>query len=186
MTDDLAADSWRLENIHRLDDARLLETEALDQRGQFRRAREGIEDGVQVVHRVTHLVQAVLLRLPQAAAVVERIGFEEKADLVAGLVEIAVVELGLFRRRKHVPQRFRIELVDELQRLVAQALAGLDRHEVLEDKYARRLEIGQHRIAERPSRRRLVCGNFVEYFEHGLVSFQTAGRHYTRTADAIS
>jgi hypothetical protein len=127
------------------------------------------------VHRVAHLVQAVFLRLPQPAAVVECVVFEEKADLVAGFVEIAVVELGLPRGRKDVPHRLRIEFIDEFQRALAQPLAGLDRHEILENQHARGAIIGQHRSVEPAPRRRLVGRYRVEYLHYGLASLQTVG-----------
>ena len=103
----------------------------LETSSQFRRAGECVEDGVEIVHRVAHLVQAVLLRLPQLAAGVEGIVFEEEADFVPRFVEIAVVELGLLRRREHVPDGPGFEFLDEFERPPAQTLAVLDRHEIL-------------------------------------------------------
>ena len=83
---DLAADPRLLEDVHRLQQQRLLRARSrAATAAKLRLAREGREHGIEIVQRVADLVDRQLLRLPQAALLVERIGLEEEADLVAGI-----------------------------------------------------------------------------------------------------
>ena len=115
MADDFATNPWRLEDIHRLDDAGLRDSQARSERRQFGGAGERVEDRVEIVQRVADLVEAVFPGLPEPSALVEGVVLEEETDLVPGFVEIAVLELRLQGRREHVPDRLRVESGDEFE-----------------------------------------------------------------------
>jgi hypothetical protein len=51
-----AADERRLQDVHRLQEARVDDAECGYEAGERRRARETIEDGIEVVHPVADLV----------------------------------------------------------------------------------------------------------------------------------
>ena len=114
VADHFTADSRWLENIHGLKDQRVPEADTSRHIGECRRARERVEDGIEIVHRMSHLVEAVFFRLPQRAVIVERIFLEEKANLVPRFDEVAVVELRLLRCGKHAAYVGRIEGIHEL------------------------------------------------------------------------
>ena len=126
VADDLTADARRLENVHGLDDARFLESEARCNLGKRFRMGEAIEYGIDVMHRMSHLVQGVFLGLPQPAVVFERIDLEEEANLVSRFDEIAIVQLLVVGRREDAPDVRRIEGVDEFAGSFAQCVAVRD------------------------------------------------------------
>jgi hypothetical protein len=109
------------------------------------------------MHRMPHLVEAVLFRLPEIARFIERIVFEEETDLVTRFLEVTIVELRLFHRRKHVPDFGRIKRIDELQRMFAQAFAPFRRNETLKNQDPCPLIVGQHRFAELPPWWSSIC-----------------------------
>ena len=90
MRQDFTTDARRFEDVHRLDDRRILEADTFCNLCQLRRTGELVEHWIQVMHGMAHLVQGVLFPLPEFAIVVERAVLEEKANLVARLDEIVV------------------------------------------------------------------------------------------------
>ena len=110
------------------------------------------------MHRVPHLVEAVLFRLAQPAFSVESVVLEKKTNLVAGLDEVAVVELGLFRRRKHASYGGRIERANELQGSLAQPVAVCARYEIAQDNEAGRSIGIDHLVGQDAAGRRIICG----------------------------
>ena len=58
-------------SMDRLDDPRLDVAEAVSQRRELGRVGERVEDRIEVVHCVPHLVEAVLFRLPESSCLVE-------------------------------------------------------------------------------------------------------------------
>ena len=116
------------------------------------------EHRVEVVHRMTHLVETILPGVAQIARLVERVVLEEETDLVARLDEVAIVELLLAGGRKHAPRGLRIEAVHQLEGSCAQRIAGLFRDEILEYQYTRGGKRPDHLIGQAAARGRSVCG----------------------------
>ncbi len=103
---------------------------------------------------MTHLVETILFHLYQVASIVERIVLKEETDFVDRLIEIPVIQLRLFGRRKNTPHFIRVESLHQLQRPFPQNCAGFGGHEVLED-YDPRLLVGvEHLWRQFATRRR--------------------------------
>ncbi len=107
-----------------------------DQPGERRSAREPLEDRIEVVERMADLVDRALLALPEPAALVERLGLEEEADLIAGLEKIAVLGVVLPRGREDRGHLAGLERLDQLGRPRAQRRAFGVRHEPGQDQIA--------------------------------------------------
>ena len=98
---------------------------------------------------MANLVQTVFFRLLQFALLIKRILFEEIANLVAGLLEILVAELRLtmfdfVRRGEHVFKFGWVELVDHVQRVLAQFFTAFRRDEALQNQDAGFTKISEH------------------------------------------
>jgi hypothetical protein len=108
-------------------------------------AFECIEDRIEIVHRVTELVEAQMGIGPEAASGIEGVLLEEAADRLAAREEIFVTGMQrlavagedrrLFRRRD-MPAR-------QLHRALAQGEAMLLIHEIRKDEESVAPEIGQ-------------------------------------------
>ena len=98
VTGHFPANARRFENIHRLDDAGIRVAQALNGCRQYLGARERVKNRVEIMHRVTYLVEALVFRLPQMAGVIKCVIFEEKTNLVARVVEVLIIQLRLLRR----------------------------------------------------------------------------------------
>ena len=158
----LAANTRGFEYVHRLEDAGILVTQALHNCAQPRRAGERVKHGVEVVHRMTHLVEALVFRLAQITFFIEGAILEEKADFVAGIVEILVVQLRLLRRGKDGAHRFRVECVNELAGALLQASAVSLRDKILDDYNAGRFERSHLGLGKPAVIARLECRNTAD------------------------
>ncbi len=111
---DLAADPGLLEDVHRLQDRRVLVAQVGAQFGQRRGVAETLEDRVQVVHGVAQLVDRQRLGLAQLAIGRERLLLEEEPGLVPGGEEVLVAVTGLLVGGEDRPHALvGLEVVDQ-------------------------------------------------------------------------
>ena len=133
---DLTADSRRFEYVHRLNNRWIGYAETVYHLRELGGVRKLIEYGIQIMHRMPDLVQAVYLCLAEFTGFIERVVFEEKPYLVTRFNEIRVGELLLVSRRKDALDDFRIEFVDELAGPRAQRITFFCGYEVFENQYS--------------------------------------------------
>ena len=93
-----ATDVRLLEDVHRLINTRLADSERANELVQSRIARKAIEDGIEIVHRVSDLVNRERFRSAQHAMLVERFFFEEATDRLRGFLEIRIARNSIARR----------------------------------------------------------------------------------------
>src|SRR5688500_7680645 len=119
----LAAYQRLLEDVHGLDEQRPRVAERAGERGDERRAREALEDRVEVVERVADLVYRARLLLDEPPRRVERALLEEEAHLVARVEEIVVAAARLLAGGEDREDFARLESLHELAGAGAQAVA---------------------------------------------------------------
>src|SRR5262249_47728735 len=111
------------------------DAEVLHDLGQSRIAREAVEHGIEIVHRMADLVDRERLVLLQPAFIVERLFLEKATDLVARIEEVVVAGAGLVAGAEDADVA-RIEGVDDLARALAERRHLFGRFEAVEDKIA--------------------------------------------------
>ncbi len=154
-----AADVRLLEDVHRLVQQRLLDAELDGELVQLRVVRERLEDRIEIVHRVPDLVDRELLRLPQHAALVERLLFEEAADRLARAQEVLLgLRLRFVLGRENRARLGWIERLDDLAGARAQRGDRARRFEPGDDDEAVGLEAAsQRRSGLHPGTVRASC-----------------------------
>ena len=132
----LAADAGLLEDVHRLQQLRVGEADAIGHRPQRRAARERVEHRVEVVHPMAELVDGARQRHLQGAIGTERAFFKKHADAVRRRLEVGVFGVALVACREHGTGGVRRMLGDERERASAQAVAGIGAREALDHEHA--------------------------------------------------
>src|SRR5215510_2183216 len=132
MTGDLAADVRLFEDVHRLQEQRLGESQTGADRRQPGLPRKGVEDRVEIVQRVPDFVDRALLGVSQAAVGGESLLFKKEANLVARVEEVIVARSGLLSSRKDRGAASRVEIADEIFGAALQSLTLFTSGEVLD------------------------------------------------------
>ncbi len=129
-----SADMRRLEDVHGLGQQRVPDPKIAGDMPKPRIMRKGGKDRIDIVQGVADLVQGIVLALDEIALLIERLLFEEEADLVAGGAEIVVASMGLGGGGKDRRGRIRIELTHERRNALAQRIAGSRGNEILQQQ----------------------------------------------------
>src|SRR5262249_35261010 len=98
MTRNLAADIRLLEDIHRLNEIRVVKSDGLGHLFDLFTPREAIEDRIEIVQRVTYLVDRLFFPILQRPIRVESILLKEETNLVSGGHEVVVSQSILLAR----------------------------------------------------------------------------------------
>src|SRR6185503_16650124 len=96
----LAADMRLFEDVHRLNQQRLIDTQLANQALDLRRPRKLTEGGIEIVESVANLVNGLLLALSQPSIVEKSILFKKEPNLVSRFQEVFVAGARLFVGRK--------------------------------------------------------------------------------------
>ena len=172
----LAADAGLLEDVHRLQQQRPADADAVDQPGQRRRAREGGEDRVEIVQRMADLVDRQRLGLAHPARIVEGLLLEEEADLVAGAGEVVIRRMAMAGGREDRRDAGEVGRVDQAVGALDQPLAAVGRDEFLEQQVAVALIGGAHRRRQVAARRRGEAGRLGRHAHRRTLPRRPRGR----------
>jgi hypothetical protein len=92
----LSANSRLLEDVHRLKQEWIDHPDVMCHRGEFGRSTERVEDRIEVMHRMSELVERKVWLGAERAVLIEGILFEETTDLLAAREEIVVTRVERF------------------------------------------------------------------------------------------
>src|SRR5687767_12468154 len=136
MTRYFAADVRLFEDVHRLQQQRLVKTEHGGEFPYIRIAREATKHGIEIVKSVSDLVDRLFLGILERAIGIEGVLFEEETNLVAGSEEVIIRQTILFVRRENRNNFRRIKRINQLLSTRAQNIAIVVGGEVFDHEKA--------------------------------------------------